>query len=276
MKRISHEQYMSLSKTNRTIYDYILENYPEVSFLTIHELSNKIGVSAASLTRFAKAMGFSGYISLVKEIQNDVKDEIRPMKGIKISIGLAKNDKDLLQTTINQNIKDLESVYNDGLAVNFTKAIEIIRSSRHIYVLGMRSSYSMAYYFFFMLSQFMDNVFLVDTGEGSVYDIISRASKEDAVFSIGFRRYTKSTVQITQYFHSLQSQVITLTDSTMSPLVSYASSSLIVPNNSAYSFSPAITVLNALVVGIGARDKEATLEKMRQREEIVLANEIYL
>jgi DNA-binding MurR/RpiR family transcriptional regulator len=247
-----------------------------ISFLSIHELSRQIGVSPASISRFAKAMGFSGYPSLQKEIQHDIKEDILPMKGIKTSIGEALNDSDVLLKTIGQNIEGLKTLYNDKLADHFSKAIEIIRGAEKIYVMGMRSSYAMAYYAFFMLSQFMDNVVLLDSDGGRIFDRVFYSSSGDALIAVGFRRYTKLTVQIARHFHSQRSPIIAVTDSLASPLASYAQSSLIVPNNNSYSFSSAITVLNALIVGVGGREKETTLQKMERREELILRNDVYL
>jgi len=276
MIAVSNKKYYAFSKVNKSIYDYITENYANISFLSIQELSVKIGVSPASITRFAKEMGFSGYPAMQKEIQNDLKQDILPMKEIKVSIGEASDDGAVLLKTINQNIKGLQTVYNDKLRVHFSTAVDILLQAEKIYIFGMRSSYSMAYYSSFMLSQFMGNVELLESGRESLYDRLHYTSCKDVLMVVGFSRYTKLTTKVTQHFHNRQSPIIAVTDSLSSPLAAYADASLIVPNNNAYSFSSAITVLNALIIAVGGRDKEGTLEEMKQREALVLENDIYM
>src|SRR5215471_8639851 len=53
-----------LSPAQRRIAHYLLENLPEVAFLSSMELAERVGVSQPSVTRFAAALGFSGYPEL--------------------------------------------------------------------------------------------------------------------------------------------------------------------------------------------------------------------
>src|SRR5262249_26081078 len=53
-----------LSPAQRRIAHYLLENLPEVAFLSSMELADRVGVSQPSVTRFAAALGFSGYPEL--------------------------------------------------------------------------------------------------------------------------------------------------------------------------------------------------------------------
>ncbi|MDR1376855.1 MAG: MurR/RpiR family transcriptional regulator, partial [Synergistaceae bacterium] len=134
MIRVSKEVYDSLPKTHRTIYDFLEENYANVSFLSIQELSKEIGVSSASVTRFAKAVGFSGYPALQKEVQKSVKEEFLPMKNVKTSIQSAEEDDAILQKTIRQNADNLEALYDKKLTENFSTAIDIISHARRVFI----------------------------------------------------------------------------------------------------------------------------------------------
>src|SRR5439155_11927622 len=53
-----------LSPAQRRIAHYLLENLPEVAFLSSVDLATRVGVSQPSVTRFAAALGFSGYPEL--------------------------------------------------------------------------------------------------------------------------------------------------------------------------------------------------------------------
>jgi DNA-binding MurR/RpiR family transcriptional regulator len=274
MIRVSKEVYDSLPKTHKTIYDFLEENYANASFLSIQELSKEIGVSSASVTRFAKAVGFSGYPALQKEVQKSIKEEFLPMKNVKSSIQSAEEDDSILQKTIRQNADNLEALYNKRLTENFSAAVEILSRARKIFIIGMRSSFCVAYYLSFMLSQFMDNIVLLES-YGELFDKIFFSSAEDVLVAISFKRYTRLTIQVARHFHSQNSPIIAVTDAISSPLAPYAKSTLIAPNDDTYSFVSAITVLNALVVGVGARNKERVLKTMSDRESLLFLNKIY-
>ena len=67
------DRYTSLSKNQRKVADYIANDRMAASFDSITELSHKVGVSEASLVRFAKELGYKGYPSLRKELQAEYK-----------------------------------------------------------------------------------------------------------------------------------------------------------------------------------------------------------
>jgi DNA-binding MurR/RpiR family transcriptional regulator len=125
-----------------------------------------------------------------------------------------------------------------------------------------------------MLSQFMDNIVLLES-YGELFDRIFFSSAEDVLVAIGFKRYTRLTIQVARHFHGQNSPIVAVTDAISSPLAPYAKSTLIAPNDDTYSFTSAITVLNALVVGVGARNKEHVLKTMAERESLLFLNKIY-
>ena len=50
--------YGSLSSTQKRIADAITGSREEMPFLSVHDLAGRAGVSAASITRFARMLGF--------------------------------------------------------------------------------------------------------------------------------------------------------------------------------------------------------------------------
>lgn len=271
------DKYNTLSKTFKIISDYIRQNYTIISFLSIKELSEKIGVSPASITRFSQELGFSGYPAFQKEIQTILQKEISPMREIKNSISEHSNDEDLLKKTINTNIENLEKTYSDSLDESFKKAIGLIKNARNVYITGMRSSFSVAYYLYFMLGQFMDNVILLSAGTQDIFDRISYINSNDVLVAVSFSKYTKLTSQVVQHFKKQNCSIIAVTDSHASPVAINANALLIAKNSSTtYSFVSAMTILNALIIGIGKLDREKTLKVLKEKERISIENDIYI
>ena len=50
-----------LTKKERLIADYVLNNFRDLCFMTSTELANTLSVSHSSVMRFTKDLGFSGY-----------------------------------------------------------------------------------------------------------------------------------------------------------------------------------------------------------------------
>lgn len=66
--------YPNLSKLHQKIADYIFAQPQMVSDLTINELAEKVGVSTASISRFAKAVGYSSFREFSLDLANVPSD----------------------------------------------------------------------------------------------------------------------------------------------------------------------------------------------------------
>ena len=271
------EKYNSLSKTFKIVADFVKENYSVMSFLSIKEMTERTGVSSASITRFAQELGFSGYPAFQKEIQKIVKKEIVPMREFKHFLSSSQKNDNVLKKTIDLNINTLKTTYSDELYETFQKTVELILTGRKVYIIGSRSSYSVAYYLNFMLRGFMENVELLSAGTEDISTKLAYIKKEDVLISISFSHYTKFTSDITNYFKEKGSKIIAVTDSYSSPVAIKADAVLISKNSTdTYSFVSAMTILNALVVRLGSVDKVKTLNKMKEQERIAFETGIYL
>lgn len=267
--RIEHK-YPALSKTHRSIANYIRAHSIAVTYLSISELSAAAKVSLGSITGFCKAIDYSGYPALQKELQRWATQEVFPMREIKNSISSGSEDEDILKTVIDLNIQNLQFTYTEALSAGYWQAVESLRRGRRIYIIGLRSCHAVAYYLYFMLSDFMDNVTLLSLGEGDVYDRIMGVSAEDVLVTIGFDKYTRATCEITEFFREKGGSIIALTDHLGSPLALLSDTALIATNSSTtFSYVSAMTILNAVIIGVGRRAQTNTLKKIEERQTLL-------
>lgn len=270
-------KYNSLSKTFKIIAKFVKKNYTLISFLSIKELTEKIGVSSASITRFSQELGFSGYPAFQKEIQKIVEKEIIPMRAFKHFISSSNDYDNVLKKTIDLNINTLQNTYSHELYQSFQKAINLIIESDKVYIIGSRSSFAVAYYLNFMLKGFMENIELLSAGTEDISTKLAYIKKDDVLITISFSHYTKFTSKITEYFKDNGSKVIAITDSYSSPIAIRADTIMIAKNSTdTYSFASAMAILNALVVQLGKINKDETLRKLKAQERIAFKTGIYI
>ena len=243
--------YDSFSKSHRRLADFILENLHEVAFLSINELSQRTGISPATITRFARRLDFQGYPDLQRGLYEHQK-QWAPFGQLKSLLRRETPAEDAgpdsLQWTIQNNIGLLEALYTPQLRDSFARAQEILHQARTIYIAGMRSSYATAYYLAFMLQQMCDNVHLLTS---SSYDIVS-------------------------HFHRAGCKIVALTDSLTSPIALKATEVLIAPNGGNFSPVGAITLCNCFITSLGRLNAQQTLERMELQDKIALEHHIYL
>lgn len=271
-----NNKYYGLSKTFKKIADYTKEEYLKIPFLSIKELAELIDISTASITRFSQELGFSGYPEFQKQVQLIVEKEILHMKEIKKSISKDGNNDELLKKMFDLNVQSIEESYTEELNESFKQSIQLMNKANKIYIIGLRSSYTAAYYLDFMLSQFMDNVELVTLDTGNMFNKLINVNSDDILLSISFAQCTKQTIEIVDYFKSKGCKIIALTDSKISPTSERASVSLIVKNTEdTFSFVSALSICNTIVVRMGKENKEQTIKRIEQQEMIAIENGIY-
>lgn len=269
--------YEELSKTNKKLADYVRANSDRVAFFSIKELEEKTGVSTASISRFAKAIGFSGYNAFQKALADEVLKNVTPMKEFKYSVEEGGVNT-TLQAITNANAASLHALYTDQLQKEFDCALEQLQQvSGDIYITASRTSFSVAYYLHFMLSGFLPNVHLISDSLGSLSLQVSHVTAEDCLIAISYSKYTKFTFDITSYFAAKGCNVTAITDSYTSPIATKANQVLVGKNmEGAFSFVAAMTLANALVSAIGKLHRQDTLLNMKQQEEVADRFDVYL
>ena len=66
---VLQEKAPSFSKGQKKIAQYIMEAYDKAAFMTANKLGKTVGVSESTVVRFAVDLGFDGYPSMQKAMQ---------------------------------------------------------------------------------------------------------------------------------------------------------------------------------------------------------------
>ena len=252
--------YDSFSKSHRRLADFILENLHEVAFLSINELSQRTGISPATITRFARRLDFQGYPDLQRGLYEHQK-QWAPFGQLK---------------SLLRRETPAEDAGPDSLQWTIQNNIGLLDQARTIYIAGMRSSYATAYYLAFMLQQMCDNVHLLTTSTSDLPTALSDVRPEDCLLVISYARYTSSSYDIVSHFHRAGCKIVALTDSLTSPIALKATEVLIAPNGGNFSPVGAITLCNCFITSLGRLNAQQTLERMELQDKIALEHHIYL
>ena len=186
------QNYSTYSKSFKKIVDFIKHNQSIVSFISINELAKETGTSPATITRFSKNLGFKGYPDFQRVFQKDVEISTSQMKEFRQEIDSMSGDG-ILSEIITTNIELLEEIDTVAIEEQLEKAMEMIKTSRKLYILGARGSYALAYYLYFMLKELREDVELMISGASDFTDKLLYSSPDDVLFTISFHPYTNFT-----------------------------------------------------------------------------------
>ena len=66
----------NLTKTQKTIAEFILDNSSEACFMTSTEIAQKLAVSESSVIRFSRSLGYSGFMDFQKALRKSYQGKV--------------------------------------------------------------------------------------------------------------------------------------------------------------------------------------------------------
>ncbi len=250
------ENMSSFSKGQKRIAAYILSDYDKAAFMTAGRLGELAKVSESTVVRFAAMLGYDGYPSMQKALQELVRGKLTSIQRIQASNDRLFNS-DVVTSVLQTDMDKIRVAIEELDRTAFEAAVEKLVAAKHVYILGVRSSSFLAGYFHFYLHLLLPNVTLVTSNSaGDILEQTLRIGPGDLLVGISFPRYSTATVKGVQFAHDRGADVLAITDSPMSPLYSLASVSLLARSDM-ISFVDSLvapfSVLNALIVAAGHR-----------------------
>lgn len=272
------EIYSKFSKGQKLIADYIVNHYDKASFMTAAKLGDTVGVSESTVVRFAAELGYEGYPQLQKGLQELIKSKLTSVQRLEISKSHI-NEEDILKSVLRSDIEKIKQTLEEINKEEFNKIIDVILNAKKIFILGVRSSASLASFLGFYFDLIFDNIRQVNaTSTSEVFEQIVRAKKGDVLIGISFPRYSKRTLKAMKFVKSQGAATIAITDTKESPLAVEADHSLFARSDMA-SFADSLvaplSVINALIVAIGVRKKESLYKVFEKLETIWDEYQVY-
>jgi len=255
-----------------------LEHYDEAPYITAAKLGQSVGVSESTVVRFATEIGYSGYPEMQKAISDAMRSQLTAAQRVSVTSGRVDSDN-VLEHVLASDMHNIRKSLEQIDKADFEKIVEAIVRAKNIYILGVRSSASLASFLSFYLNLISPNVHNVLASTTSeLFEEILRINDGDVFIGISFPRYSKRTLKAINYAKSRSATVISITDSPSSPLASAADLCLTACSDMVSfvdSLVAPLSVINALLVSISMKKQHEIVETLEQLEQIWDEYEVY-
>ena len=256
---ILKERQSTFSKGQRLIAKYIMEDYDKAAFMTANRLGKTVGVSESTVVRFAVDLGFDGYPSMQKAMQEMVLNRLTSVQRIEVANNRI-GDQDVVSMVIQS---DMEKLRQTGETLNrdeFSAAVNAILNAKRIYILGVRSAAPLAQFLGYYLNYMFNNVHTITgCGTSEMFEKIVGVDSQDVVVAFSFPRYSSATTKGAQYCRSTGATVIGITDNRESPL-GRASDHVLCAKSDMVSLVDSLvaplSVVNSLIVAIASKRQQ--------------------
>jgi DNA-binding MurR/RpiR family transcriptional regulator len=200
-----------LTPTQRRIAQCLVENAATAPFLSASELAELTGVSQPSVTRFAMALGYSGFPAL--------KRSLRHLHHGDNATGSTDQGNEF-QRAVAAEIANLEGLHGAlGDPSGIQHAAGLLAGSRPLTILALRVSAPLAGYLAFFAAKFHPDVRLATTEDQLEQ---ARAAGGTAVLAVVMPRYPAEMIAKMSRCKELGFTVVTLTDAAVGPAAAFS------------------------------------------------------
>ena len=271
-KRIRRD-FDALTPELRRAARWIADHPSETGLLSMRQQARDAGVSAPTMLRLARALGFADYAALRRPFQE-------AMAGRSLQFGRrasvlpaapeARRIGRLSQEMASSQIEDVKSVLALNPATLVDEVVGVIATARRVGFLGVRSSFGIAFQFRYAYNLIARNGVLFDGLGGTVHDQVDTLDRGDVLIAISQSPYSTPTVEAVDAAVRRGVSVIALTDSMMSPLARRATHALRYRADSV-SFFPSmiapLALVELLLARLAAKGGKAVLERLTEVEQ---------
>jgi DNA-binding MurR/RpiR family transcriptional regulator len=267
------DHYQQLTKSEKRIANYLRKNQEESAFLSAGEIADRLGLSEATLVRFARTLGFASYPAMRTVLQDAFRQRVTHSARLRGRLEDLRQGGDIFERLVVSEMdyltQALETVHRQSLQTT----VSLLNACERIFVFGTGPSVSLVELMDIRLRRFGRHVIPLTTAGREVLEPLTLMTDRDLLFMIGFFDITSTQRLVLEYANEVNCPVVFLTDTLGSIIGDKAKVVLAArrgPMAEFHSLVVPMTIINTLLLALANEDKEnvmANLDKLDQMRE---------
>ncbi len=252
-----------LNGASKKVAQYILNVPQETINLSITELSDRCGVSEASIVRFSQSLGYSGFHALKIELAYDI---VSPTSLVHEDLSPDDGAVSAVLKAMTAGMRSLEDTVRILDADVLEQAVKALADARCIILFASGNSIPLAFDLDFRLTKIgLHSRFSIEPTMQEMH--ASLASERDVAIGISHTGSSKDTVRAMEIAHERGAKTMSITNHSMSPLTRCADLRLFTSTRVSHfreeemsSNLAALALTEALYVGLCVHVPEAAAQ----------------
>lgn len=267
------EQYDQLTKSEKRIANYLRKNQEESAFLSASELAARLGLSEATLVRFARTLGFPSYPAMRTVLQKNFRRRVTHSARLRGRLDDMREGGDIFERLVVSEIDYLTQALETVDRSAFQKAASLLQARNRVFVFGVGPSVSLVNLLELRLGRFGHQVVAMKTAGREFLEPLLWMTDQDLLIVICFFDVTPALQLALDYAQEVHCPVIMITDTLGSVVGEKADVVLAArrgPMVEFHSLVVPMTIINTLLLSLANEDREkviANLDKLDQLRE---------
>jgi DNA-binding MurR/RpiR family transcriptional regulator len=269
--QIISDNYKQLTKSEKRIANYLRKNQEESAFLAAGEIAVRLGLSEATLVRFARSLGFSSYPAMRTVLQEAFRRRVTHSARLRGRLDDLRQGGDIFERLVVSEMDYLTQALETVDRQALQKSVELLQSCEHIYVYGLGPSISLADLMEIRLRRFGRQVIPLTTAGREMLEPLMLMKANDLLFMICFFDISPTQNLVLDYANEVNCKVIILTDTLGSIIGNKADIVLAArrgPMAEFHSLVVPMTIINTILLALANEDKDQVMENLDKLDQL--------
>lgn len=275
-------QLENLTPSEKKLAALFRQEYPQLAFDNLTDISAKASVGKATVTRFVQRLGYLNFYEFSKILRDEVARHMDlPVQRLHRagSDGAVTTPDEIFSRYIDVAITNLHRTKELHSAETFGKAVNLLAdSSRPLFLMGAVSAEGLMNYLYLMLSYLRENVMLLNGNASILGHRITRIAPESVLLAFSYDRYPKVTGTTMRVFREAGCETVLITERRSSPLLKYTTVPLFVEAEGPEMFKSrcaGIATMEALVAALTPRFANSMTKRLESMTKLFTEFDVY-
>ncbi len=256
------DNYKQLTKSEKRIANYLRKNQEESAFLSAGEIADRLGLSEATLVRFARTIGFNNYPAMRTLLQEAFRHRVTHSARLRGRLEDLRQGGDIFERLVVSEIDYLTQALETVDLQALHESVDLVRSQERIFVYGAGPSISLVNLMEIRLCRFGRQIIPLTTSGREVLEPLMHMNDRDLLFMICFFDITPIQQLVLDYANEVHCPVIILTDTLGSIIGDKADVVLAArrgPMAEFHSLVVPMTIINTLLLAVANEDRDQVM-----------------
>lgn len=270
------DSYKDFSSGQKKVGDLFFQEPIFLAFSSALEVGRRVNVSESTVIRWTQKLGYKGYAEFQQIVQRKLAQERIEKVEEEQPEPLADQSflENLLDADISSIVKLKKSMDEDKLLY----VVDRISQAENICITGNFFDFGLIHWFAEWLNMSLGKAEMLMPDNSQSYSRLAKVVKGDLVIAFAFPRYTKQLDGLLSTAKDKGAEIIILTDSTESPAMQYADTSLIVTvtsNLNIDSYTAVHALLTSIMRFVYVKDHAKVRDNLTKVEAVYRDNDIF-
>jgi len=260
-----------MTKSQKTIANYIVENPRRFALHSVRELETELKLSKSTIVRLVQALGYAGFYELKSEILKSLRENFGPILRYKKFLSKPNENMDFIRLIADETVNNIHNTLHLVDNSQYERVVDLLKKANLVYTIGFGISHCLSEISAYLFSRISINSHCMTYGQLKFTEQIINISKKDVIFAFSFPPYSIETIEAARYAKERSIKVISITDKATSEILNYSDAFLQVSVESmtiSNSIMSVLVLLYSIITQLSYEKKDKTLKIIKALEHV--------